>query len=339
MNKSNNNNINNINTLNIKDSESNWSTITNCSNSDNKSYNSNNTQENLDKLKANIMSFAESDSLIEKKNLLYTYGTSGFRDNGKNLDKVALRLAAITFIRSLHLQSPIGIIISASHNNHIDNGFKIADINGDMLSIEWEELYENVINSDDLKTDLINLIDKYVCHYNIGDGKILLGYDTRETSTSLASIIISTLDNLQCPVVNYELCTTPQLHFMTFMTQMLIKEYNNTKVVNNFNKMSIKKDNNNSNDTCIKYNNYSLNYNLSKDVYFKMFKDSGIGKFNELFEKIKTIYYNHNNNSIKYNNKLVIDFSNGVGGAPEVKDNIIKFFGEYLDITVRYKYK
>lgn len=50
-----------------------------------------------------------------------------------------------------------GVMITASHNGPQDNGVKIVEKDGSMLSQEWEEWAEILINSQDIKWSLSNL--------------------------------------------------------------------------------------------------------------------------------------------------------------------------------------
>ena len=50
-----------------------------------------------------------------------------------------------------------GIMITASHNHHEDNGVKIFEPDGKLLSAEWELLAEMVVNSVDLVWSMKNI--------------------------------------------------------------------------------------------------------------------------------------------------------------------------------------
>ena len=50
-----------------------------------------------------------------------------------------------------------GIMVTASHNHHEDNGIKIIDVNGKPLIGDWELIAEMLINSSDLIWSIKNL--------------------------------------------------------------------------------------------------------------------------------------------------------------------------------------
>jgi phosphomannomutase len=47
-----------------------------------------------------------------------------------------------------------GVMITASHNEWMDNGVKIIERNGNMLEKDWESVAEMIVNSPEL-TDTI----------------------------------------------------------------------------------------------------------------------------------------------------------------------------------------
>ena len=48
-------------------------------------------------------------------------------------------------------------MFTASHNGPEDNGVKIVEKDGSMLPQDWEQWAEWIINSEDLRTSLLNL--------------------------------------------------------------------------------------------------------------------------------------------------------------------------------------
>jgi phosphoacetylglucosamine mutase len=79
--------------------------------------------------------------------LRFSYGTAGFRTDSSHLDPIAFRTGILASLRSLVTRSTIGIMITASHNPINDNGVKIADPGGDMLSQDWEPFAEALANA------------------------------------------------------------------------------------------------------------------------------------------------------------------------------------------------
>lgn len=59
------------------------------------------------------------------------------------------RVGILAALRSLKTQSVIGLMITASHNKVSDNGVKIADPNGGMLSQQWEPFADSLANASD----------------------------------------------------------------------------------------------------------------------------------------------------------------------------------------------
>ncbi|CAK7356207.1 unnamed protein product [Dovyalis caffra] len=148
-----------------------------------------------------------------------SYGTSGFRADASILESTAFRVGILSALRSLKTQSLIGLMITASHNEVSDNGVKIADPSGGLLSQEWEPFADAIANAP-TPQHLIQLIDEFVKKENIEfDGvrsaEILLGRDTRPSGESLleaakqgvCSIVGATASDMG-------ILTTPQLHWM-----------------------------------------------------------------------------------------------------------------------------
>ena len=74
------------------------------------------------------------------------YGTSGFRDKAENIIQISHKIGVIvSFLVSTKNQN-YGIMITASHNLYFDNGVKIVNYDGEMISKDDEELIESYIN-------------------------------------------------------------------------------------------------------------------------------------------------------------------------------------------------
>ncbi|CAL5444127.1 unnamed protein product [Camellia sinensis] len=108
-----------------------------------------------------------------------SYGTSGFRADWLVLQSTVFRVGILAALRSLKTQSVIGLMITASHNKVSDNGIKIADPTGGMLSQDWEPFADALASAPDSQ-HLAQLIDDFVKKENIPlegaeSAEILLG--------------------------------------------------------------------------------------------------------------------------------------------------------------------
>jgi phosphoacetylglucosamine mutase len=63
-----------------------------------------------------------------------SYGTAGFRAEASLLESTLFRVGLLTAARSLTLKQHCGIMITASHNPEHDNGVKIVEPSGEMLT-------------------------------------------------------------------------------------------------------------------------------------------------------------------------------------------------------------
>lgn len=78
-----------------------------------------------------------------------SYGTAGFRADATILQSTVFRVGILAALRSLKTQSVIGLMITASHNKVSDNGVKIADPSGGMLTQAWEPFADALANVPD----------------------------------------------------------------------------------------------------------------------------------------------------------------------------------------------
>lgn len=131
------------------------------------------------------------------------FGTSGFRYNHKIIENISYKLGIALVKCSININNRIGVMITASHNQYEDNGIKITDDKGELLSKELEELMTKIVNSDDI-------------NYNIEDKvEIIIGQDTRESCNRIKRLIIegahSVCKNLSITDLNK--VTTPEHHY------------------------------------------------------------------------------------------------------------------------------
>jgi phosphoacetylglucosamine mutase len=70
----------------------------------------------------------------------FKYGTAGFREEASLLSSTCHRMGMLAVLRSKKTAKITGIMITASHNPGTDNGIKLVDPNGDMLTQSWEKV-------------------------------------------------------------------------------------------------------------------------------------------------------------------------------------------------------
>ncbi|EEF33592.1 phosphoacetylglucosamine mutase [Ricinus communis] len=148
-----------------------------------------------------------------------SYGTAGFRADASILESTVFRVGILAALRSLKTQSVIGLMVTASHNKASDNGVKIADPSGGMLTQDWEPFADSVANAP-TPQHLLQLIDEFVKKENIPFGgmqsaEVLLGRDTRPSGESLLEVAKQGINSIAgARALDMGILTTPQLHWM-----------------------------------------------------------------------------------------------------------------------------
>ncbi|KAK8706264.1 hypothetical protein V6N13_049837 [Hibiscus sabdariffa] len=148
-----------------------------------------------------------------------SYGTAGFRADASILRSTVHRVGMLAALRSLKTQSVVGLMITASHNKVTDNGVKIVDPSGGMLSQEWEPFADQLANAQTPEA-LLSLITEFVEKERIPfDGlqsaEILLGRDTRPSGESLLEAAKQGISSIFGAIaLDLGILTTPQLHWM-----------------------------------------------------------------------------------------------------------------------------
>ena len=153
--------------------------------------------------------------LFKKKLKLmkYRYGTSGFLFKIPLILEATPNIANTVCLLSSQKNKYIGIMITASHNDHTFNGVKIIDSNGQLLSLNDEQFcIENVNSSLQLELESRN-------------SKIVIGHDTYPSSLIIQKLLISSINSLDstCVIDNIGLCTTSQVHFQVFKNNNYVK--------------------------------------------------------------------------------------------------------------------
>uniref|UniRef100_A0A8C9V050 Phosphoacetylglucosamine mutase n=1 Tax=Scleropages formosus TaxID=113540 RepID=A0A8C9V050_SCLFO len=147
--------------------------------------------------------------------LVLQYGTAGFRTNAKELDHIMFRMGLLAVLRSKKTKATIGVMVTASHNPEEDNGVKLVDPMGEMVTPSWEEYSMQLANAeqDVLLTALKDVIEKEAISMD-QDANIFIGKDTRPSSEKLSQAVSDGVMSLGGHVHDYGVVTTPQLHFM-----------------------------------------------------------------------------------------------------------------------------
>ena len=142
-----------------------------------------------------------------------TYGTAGFRDNADALplDSVMFRIGCLAGIRARYRGLACGVMITASHNEEHDNGAKIIDPDGSMLSESWEIEAEAVVNSSSVEA-LSSFLSTRIKPHSIVSGLVFVACDTRKSSQRLLACVIRGIQAVDCLAENCGLLTTPALH-------------------------------------------------------------------------------------------------------------------------------
>lgn len=147
--------------------------------------------------------------------LVLQYGTAGFRTNAKQLDHIMFRMGLLAALRSKKTKSTIGVMVTASHNPEEDNGVKLIDPMGEMVTPAWEEHATRLANAEQeaLVMALNDIIEMEAINLS-QDASVFIGKDTRPSSETLSQAVLDGVSSLGGHGCDYGLLTTPQLHFM-----------------------------------------------------------------------------------------------------------------------------
>ncbi|CAK0863311.1 unnamed protein product [Prorocentrum cordatum] len=145
------------------------------------------------------------------------YGTAGFRMDAGELDHVMYRMGILAALRSRALRGQaVGVMITASHNPERDNGVKLVEPLGEMLTMDWEVHATALANaSDDALAGVIADLAKKL-GINLDDpAKVVVGRDTRASSVALFTAVCDGVGAMRpSGVRSLGLATTPQLHYV-----------------------------------------------------------------------------------------------------------------------------
>ncbi|KAJ0026952.1 hypothetical protein NQD34_017952 [Periophthalmus magnuspinnatus] len=147
--------------------------------------------------------------------LVLQYGTAGFRTNAKVLDHIMFRMGLLATLRSKKTKATIGVMVTASHNPEEDNGVKLVDPMGEMVTPTWEGYATQLANAED--DDLLMALKDIIAKEEINmsqEAHVFVGRDTRSSSASLSQAVLEGVSSLGGLNKDYGLVTTPQLHYM-----------------------------------------------------------------------------------------------------------------------------
>ncbi|KAM4713036.1 phosphoacetylglucosamine mutase isoform 1-T2 [Anableps anableps] len=157
----------------------------------------------------------QSDLHPKPAGLILQYGTAGFRTSANQLDHIMFRMGLLATLRSKKTKATIGVMVTASHNPEEDNGVKLIDPMGEMLTSSWEGFATQLANTeqDKLLPALKDIIEKEAIDMT-QEANVFVGKDTRSSSASLSQAVLDGVKALGGHSKDYGLVTTPQLHYM-----------------------------------------------------------------------------------------------------------------------------
>ena len=103
-----------------------------------------------EQIKKLIDEIVRIDDTFEAPSKHLGYGTAGFRANASLLTRASFRVGLVVAMRARGV-GKCGVMVTASHNHHVDNGVKIIEPDGSMLVPDWELFSEMIVNSRDLR--------------------------------------------------------------------------------------------------------------------------------------------------------------------------------------------
>ncbi|XP_015245556.1 PREDICTED: phosphoacetylglucosamine mutase [Cyprinodon variegatus] len=170
--------------------------------------------------------------------LVLQYGTAGFRTNASQLDHIMFRMGLLATLRSKKTKATIGVMVTASHNPEEDNGVKLIDPMGEMLTSSWEGYATQLANTEqeELIPALKDIIEKEAINMS-QEANVFVGKDTRSSSASLSKAVLDGVKALGGNSKDYGLVTTPQLHYMV-CCQNTQGKYGEATVEGYYNKLS-----------------------------------------------------------------------------------------------------
>ena len=183
-------------------------------------------------LRVSSSQFASELSGFQLPRKHYSYGTAGFRDRyDETVHSIFYKVGIIAALRSLAQGGKaVGVMVTASHNALPDNGVKIVDANGGMMSQAWEGFAEQVVNLHDIEsftTAVQYWIDQdpILSKSSTQTPTVVVGRDCRWHSPILSKLVIDGVraftSGTHAIIVDVSEVTTPVVHFV-------VADYNST---------------------------------------------------------------------------------------------------------------
>eukprot|EP00474_Spongospora_subterranea_P009454 CRZ09912.1 hypothetical protein [Spongospora subterranea] len=155
--------------------------------------------------------------ILDGKPYRYQYGTAGFRDVAERLPSAMVRVGILAALESKCFGGKVvGVVVTASHNQGSDNGAKIMDYQGEMISHLWEEFASVLANADEGE-GVVKAVKDFAASQGIdfaSPSTVFVGRDTRESSPYLQDCVIKGASALGSCVFDHGQVTTPQLHWV-----------------------------------------------------------------------------------------------------------------------------
>jgi phosphoacetylglucosamine mutase len=175
----------------------------------------------------------KDDDDDENNGIFFSYGTAGFRCNHALLDAVAFRCGFIAGCVAAYEDEEegggaSGICVTASHNEASDNGLKIVDGRGHVLSERYESACELVCNArtEEALEKALDAFEEKVLAFKkereksrVGAAVVYFGRDTRESGERLverAKEGARVLGEDVVKICDRGVVTTPMLHYFVY---------------------------------------------------------------------------------------------------------------------------
>lgn len=154
-----------------------------------------------------------------------SYGTAGYRADAAKILDIVHRGYLVCALRSATLGSPVGLMLTASHNKEEDNGIKYVDYDGNMFGEAWEAISDSVVNARN--EDLGAEVGKRLNSAAEARSLVFVGRDTRASGAQMVDKCRKANErwgDSAHVLVDIGVVSTPQMHF-------LIRELHRRKLV------------------------------------------------------------------------------------------------------------